>query len=271
MRNIFYVINITTTTNNFCPQTLKMDESVSCTEEEAPNEMKTIFELKIAEAYFEVDVSSPVDDIFDDKSFRGNFNDFLPPPSKFSRSKSMAYSLDGQTCCSGAIVSILKPHKILTVSTEFLNATVYNSSQICGRNINVLFGPKTDVSSLNSAIKNTGCGQSTTIDTVLSTSAGSDLHVTATFSPYHRPSDRSLGGCLLQIDCINCGDADSYDAVLLLDDFSMLSDATMPSPKSMQQRRQRREANLAAGLENEAERRRQQQGRISSEAAAAHR
>ncbi len=114
--------------------------------------------------------------------------------------------------------------------------------------------------SLHAAIKNTGLGQSTTIETILSTSSGADLRVTATLCPYHRPSDRSLGGCLLQIDFIHHGDEDSYEPVLLLDDFSTLSGAAPQSPKTVQQRLLHREANRVAGLENEAERRRQKQG-----------
>ena len=247
---------------------LRWDEGsrASC---ETFEEIKSMRDLCLSEPYDEIDSSFSCEVLFDDKSLRGSFNECLPSPSKFTRHKSMAYSCMDDKCCSGAIISILKPHKIITVSTEFLNTIEFSSSQICGRSIGVLFGPRTDTSSFTAAIKNTGLCQSATIDTILNTSAGADLRVTASFSPYRRPSDRSLGGCLLQIDCIHHGDESSPEPVLLLDDFTALPDSASPSTRTAQQRRLRREANLAAGRDNEAERRRQQRGRLPPDAAPA--
>ncbi len=231
--------------------------------------MQLMSEICLAEPYLELDSSCAGDDPFDGSTFRESFNETLPSPSKFSRSEPLQFAPMETRCCRGVIVSLVKPHKILAVAADILNMAEFTSGQICGRSINVLFGPRTDVSSVNAAIKNTALGQSSTIDTVLSSSTGADLHVTATLSPYHRPSDGSLGGCLLQIDCIHvpdvesCEPAKSLKPVFLLEDFCLLSDPStslQPSPKSALQRRLRREANLAAGLENEAERRRQKEG-----------
>ena len=228
-------------------------------------------DICLAEPYLEFDFSCDGDDPFNGSTLRESLNETLPSPSKFSRSESTPPAPMETRCCRGAIVSLVKPHKILAISSDISSMAEFTSDQICGRSINVLCGPRTDVSSLNAAIKNTALGQSSTIDTVLSSSTGADLHVTVTLSPYHRPSDRSLGGCLLQIDCIHisdvesCGPAKSSKPVLLLEDFCLFSDPSsslQPSPKSALQRRLRREANLAAGLDNEAERRRQQQGSL---------
>jgi hypothetical protein len=285
-------------------------------------------DMLLTEPYLEFDSSCDSDDPFKRSIFAENFNDVLPSPTKFSRSESKTFAPTETSCCRGAIVSLVKPHKILAVASDILSMAEFSSDQICGRSINVLLGPRTDVASLNVAIKNTGHDQSSTLNTVLSSSTGADLHVTVTFSPYRRASDGSLSGCLLQIDCIYlpdlespapvfalddvgflcdsrpsqaehatpdcidwrhphhelhpsvglennkpgharrqqgwCSRSKSLEAVLLLDDFGLLSDpSTSPQPllKTQLLRQLRREAKLAAGLENEAERRRQQQGR----------
>jgi hypothetical protein len=268
--------------------------------EEYQNDVHCISDLCLTSHYLEFDPNCASEDPFSASKFRENFNGELPPPSKFSRSE----STQTEICCRrGAIVSLLQPHKILAVAPDILSIAEFSSSQIRGRSINVLFGPRADVAPLNSAIKNTAHGQSSTIDTVLCTSAGADLHVTVTFSPYHRPTDRCLGGCRLQIDCIHFPDQESSEPVFILDDFGLLCesrpsaistpdslmlhsqvrwcpsdtklpelqiqfapDPSTPSTKQQLRRRFRREANLAAGLVNEAERRRQQDGWRAHEA-----
>ena len=226
-------------------------------------------DIFLSEPYLEFDTFSVgEDDPFNRTVFLESLNELLPSPSKFCRPESIPM---GACCCRGAIVSLVKPHKILAVAPDVLSLVEFTSDQICGRSVNVLFGPKTVEAPLTAAIKNTGHGQPTTIDTVLSSSKGADLNVTVTFSPYRRASDGSLGGCLLQIDFLHIPDFESSIPkqsslpVLLLDDVGIFFDPStspQPSPKSHFQRRLRREANLATGLENEAERRRQQQGRL---------
>jgi hypothetical protein len=253
-------------------------------------------DLCLAEPCFEFDSSCASEDPFDDATFRESFNELLPPPSKFSRSESV--SIASQTSwCRGALVSLLKPHKILSVAPDILKMTEFNCDQITGRSINVLFGPSTDAESLNAAIKKAAHGQSSTIYTVLSTSKGSDLHVTTTLSPYHRLSDKGLDRCpavcLLQIDCIHIPHMKPSEPVFILDEFGLISDSPLsshsttdpigcrhshlakvhgiqltsssstspqPSPRNQLRRRLRLQANLAAGRDNEEERRRQQQG-----------
>jgi hypothetical protein len=291
-------------------------------ETECCGEKSDIF---LTEPYLEFDSFGADEDPFKRTAFLESCSDYLPSPTKFSRSESTPLARMEASCCRGAILSLVKPHKILAVAPDILCIAGFTSDQICGRSINVLCGPRTDVALLTAAIKNTGHDHSSTIKTVLNSSTGAEQHVTATFSPYRRASEGSLGGCLMQIDCIYlpdlessspvfslddfnflcdspstqaaqstpdrighpgrevnvgaglddkaervqrqqgcCSSDKSLEPVLLLHEFGLLSDSStspQPSPKSPLQRRLRREANLAAGLENEAERRRQEQRR----------
>jgi hypothetical protein len=228
-----------------------------------------ISDICLVEPYLEFDSVSTDDDPFNGINFTESFNEILPSPSKFRRSESMTPM--ERSCHRGIIISILNPYTIIAVAPDILSIAEFTSGQICGRSINVLFGPRTDIASLSTAIKNAGHGQSSTIDNIFYSSTGVGLHVTATCSPYCRPSDRSLSGCLLQIDCIHIPDTASSEPerppepVLLLDVLCLLQ----PSPKCPLLRRLRREANLAAGRDNEAERRRQQRGRLPPDAAPA--
>ncbi len=229
-------------------------------------DMHCISDICLIEPYSEIDPCCATEDPFSGTNFRENFNDTLPFPSKFSRSESISSIPIDANCCRGAIVSLLKPHKILAVAPDILNTTKFSSIQICGRSINVLFGPDTDVVSLNAAIKNTAHGQSSTLDTILCTSAGADLHVTATLSPYHR-TDRSLGGCLLQIDCIHLPDLGCSEPVFILDDFDLLCDPTPPAhstPDIITSFDSILAPNLAIGMEHEVDGRWRQKGWLSS-------
>ena len=265
--------------------------------QEHADDLQSISDLCLAAPYLEFDPGCADEGLFSSSVFRENFNGFLPPPSKYSRSESTPFVQTEASCCRGAIVSLLKPHTILAVGPDILSLAGFNSEQMCGRSINVLFGPRTDVASLNAAIKNAGQNESSTIITILSSSTGADLHVTATLSPYHTLSDRSIGGCLLQIDCVHLPGMESAEPVFIMDGLSLLCDpptpppsrrpnlgwcpsdpspehehvtqasdqSTSPQPSPKDQiriRSMRREAKLAAGLENEAERRRQQQARL---------
>jgi hypothetical protein len=234
--------------------------------EEQGDDLRCISDICLIEPYSETEPCCATDDPFSGTNFRENFNDSLPFPSKFSRSEFMPSIPIDANCCRGAIVSLLKPHKILAVAPDISSITNFSSGQICGRSINVLFGPDTDFVTLNAAIKNTAHGQSSTFDTILFTSTGADLHVTATLSPYHR-TDRSLGGCLIQIDCIHLPDMESSEPVFILDDFGLLcgpAPHTHSTPDNIASFHTFRELNLAIGLEREAERRWRQKALLSA-------
>ena len=213
-------------------------------------------DLFLTEPYLEFDSSCDSYDPFKCSLFAESFNDVLPSPTKFSRSELLLKFAPTETsCCRGAIVSLVKPHKILAVASDILSMAEFSSEQICGRSINVLFGPRTDVASLNVVIKNTGHDQSSTLNTVLSSSTGADLHVAVTFSPYRRASDGSLSGCLLQIDCIYLPDLEAPVPMFALDDVDFLCDsrpsqAEHATPDCIDWRHPHHELHPSAGLEN---------------------
>ena len=69
--------------------------------------------------------------------------------------------------------------------------------------------------------------------------------------------EESMGGCLLRIHCVH---SDSEEPVFLLDDPGLFCDGKLiaMAPQSSAERQMLREARAAVGLENEAERRRQE-------------
>ena len=213
------------------------------------------FDISISHPYYEIDQSLPGSRPFDDASLKQSFNEALPAPIKFN--KVSTPDTCHTSCGHGAIVSLLKPHKILAASNEFLNTVGFTSSQICGRSISSVFGPRTDTVRIMAAIKNTGHLETTEVNTVLYASNGREVDLCASFSPYFKSSEAHLGGCLLQIHFIQSGDAGNSHPVYILEDFGLASEfRPLASPKHASERLLRREANLATGLEIDAEGRR---------------
>ena len=212
-----------------------------------------IFDFALNSPYLELEPSSSKK-IFSEESMQHSINETFPPPSKFSRARTTPLET---RCCQGAVLSLLKPHKIIAASDEFLHTVGFTSDQILSRSIQALTGPKTDMIELSAAIKNTGHMQAVQISTVLYTSSGQELEVTATLSPYVNVLSGSLGGCVLRIDCIRDGAGTSCPAFLLEDFGAMDLGGGARPPQSAAdaaaRRRQRRQANAATGLENESE------------------
>ena len=216
---------------------------------------KDAFDVALNCPYLELEPSSSKE-IFSEESMQQCMNETFPPPSKFSRARSSLSAQLETRCCQGAVLSLLKPHKIIAASKEFLHTVGFTSDQILSRSIQALLGPKTGMVELSAAIKNTGHMQAAQINTILYTSCGRELEVTATLSPYVNVLSGSLGGCVLRIDCIRDG-AGSSPAFLLEDFGAMGLGGGARPPQSAAdaaaQGRQRRQANAATGLENESE------------------
>ena len=208
-----------------------------------------IFDFALNSPYLELEPSSSKK-IFSEESMQHSINETFPPPSKFSRARTTPLET---RCCQGAVLSLLKPHKIIAASDEVLHIVGFTSDQILSRSIQALTGPKTDMIELSAAIKNTGHMQTVQISTVLYTSSGQELEVTATLSPYVNVLSGSLGGCVLRIDCIRDG-----EGTFLLEDFGSMASRDVACPPqsaadAAARRRCRRQANAATGLENESE------------------
>ena len=211
---------------------------------------KSTGELFLLQPYREIE--SPFLNSFDDGELKEILSEDLQSPSIFKRAVFACTDDPDATCCQGAIVSLVKPHQILSASEDFMLAFQLHCDQLRGRSISALFGPRTDVGLLNAAIKNTSHLCATEVKTVLYTSTGVEVALTAMLRPYCNASDGSLGGCLLQIVSIQTEDERT---VFLVEDLGAPS---APPAQRAGERRLQREARRATGRDNEAERRRQE-------------
>ena len=182
----------------------------------------------------------------------------LPHPRKYTRpKKSSGKSL--QTTCHGAILSISKPYVIYAVSTEILHTFGYTHHQLCGRGVCSLYGPRTDNSTISTAIKKASLLGATAISVVLYTLAGDAVQVSGSISPFLGYPCESSGECLLQIDSIHRLDG-ARDLVHLIDHLGFSGECSAP-PMSAASAQMHQEAKLRTGLDNEAELRRRRRHR----------
>ena len=214
-------------------------------------------DLCLNQPYIEVNKDSV---LFDRDPYISSCDTFaMPPPSKFKHpTQSSSRSIE-TTCCHGAVISLMKPHRILAVSSELLRTLGFASDQLCGRSISTLFGPRTDSTIITAAIKSTTQLITKQISAVLYTYAGLEVHVSGAILPFSGASTGTPGGCLLRIDRIDSADADGSHSVFLLDDLGFPGAGSSPSAK-VADIWARQEANRKTGLDNEAERRRQRWG-----------
>jgi hypothetical protein len=125
----------------------------------------------------------------------------LPPPQYYHRSVSQSTTSTSHEKESArnniptAILSLVKPHKILSISSDFLG---FGAEEMMGRSLNLLHGPNTDAKALTGAIKNAGLLSSTKISTTLYSRDGSELCINASCVPYFDEGG-ALAGCKLQL------------------------------------------------------------------------
>ena len=147
------------------------------------------------------------------------FNPILPSPIKFARKKILSTGTFTQFCCHGILLSLIKPHKIIEVSADFLRLFGFNSNQIRGHSLMALFGPLTNSISVSAAIKNTGNLLSSEMKTILYASSGQELNISATFVPFKNTLDGSIGGCLMRVDYVFSVESGDKGNIFLVDDF----------------------------------------------------
>ena len=97
-----------------------------------------------------------------------------------------------------AVLSLVKPHKIISISTKMCEYFGFGEEEIVGRSLNLLHGPKTDAKVVTGAIKNTGVLSSSQFATTLYARDGSELCINASCVPYFA-GDGVLAGCKLQL------------------------------------------------------------------------
>jgi hypothetical protein len=98
-----------------------------------------------------------------------------------------------------AVVSLVSPHKLLMLSQDFCELFGFSAdSEICGRAVKILQGPRTDPIGLIAGIKDSALSSTTRRTLVLYDRGGRDFELEVQFSPY-LGSDEVLSGCLLEL------------------------------------------------------------------------
>ena len=105
----------------------------------------------------------------------------LPPPTRFKRNKSPQTSNHPKTCSLAShwtcVVSSSRPYKVVSISDELADLFMHSPKDVCGRGINILQGPSTDVQTLHAALK---AADSRPLLATLYTSRGIELNLVLT-------------------------------------------------------------------------------------------
>ena len=118
----------------------------------------------------------------------------LPPPTRFRRSKPVPATSDDTIIT----VSADKCPKIIRVATELSQRFGYEPSEICGRSLNILQGPKTDSKALHHAIKSACVFCPAALPLSLYSREGAERTMTVSCWPI-TSGDGEVTGCSLQI------------------------------------------------------------------------
>jgi hypothetical protein len=98
-----------------------------------------------------------------------------------------------------ALVSLASPHRLLIITKEFCDLFGYSAdSEICGRALKTLVGPRTDLSALAAGMQSVAMIEVACYNLALYNRNGEDVKVEVTFSPYMSDSE-TLAGCLLDL------------------------------------------------------------------------
>ncbi len=98
-----------------------------------------------------------------------------------------------------AILSLHHPHKLLIVTQDFCDLFRYTvDSEICGRALKTLYGPRTDLDVITSSIQGVAMNEATRHTLVLYNRDGEGVQVLARFSPFLSDAE-TLAGCLLEL------------------------------------------------------------------------
>ena len=102
----------------------------------------------------------------------------LPPPTHYERKKYLQGSYNPTTYVQASnlicVVSSSRPYKVVSISDELAGLVMYSPEDVCGRSINMLQGPSTDVQKLHIALK---AADSCPLPATLYTSRGIELNI----------------------------------------------------------------------------------------------
>jgi hypothetical protein len=153
-----------------------------------------------------------------DDQFLNQLDRELPAPKPFSKSTEKYFDLKQNDACGKlvsslypnsskvrAVVSLLCPHTILSVSDSFVRWLGYTSQEIVGRSLKVFSGPRTDTFALNAAIKNAAVHNFECIESTIYSSSGTAFHVLVSCFPF-MDVDGVLLGCSIEIKHLGAND-----------------------------------------------------------------
>jgi hypothetical protein len=106
---------------------------------------------------------------------------------------------------ASVILSLHFPHKLLIVTQGLCDLFRYTvDSEICGRALKTLYGPRTDADAIATAIHNVAVNKATShpIGLVLYNRDGEGVQVMARFSAFLSDAE-TLAGCLLELSPVN--------------------------------------------------------------------
>ena len=120
----------------------------------------------------------------------------LPYAPCAGRTTSIAPSTKPQ---ASVVLSLHYPHKLLIVTQSFCSLFRYTiDSEICGRALKTLYGPRTDPDAIASDIRGVAMNEATRRTIVLYNRDGEGVQVMARFSPFLSDAE-TLAGCLLEL------------------------------------------------------------------------
>ncbi len=160
----------------------------------SPSPSGSISELEFQMNYSELVTIAGVSDIPELCPFEDEYDMPCAPCAGHSAS----FSARSKQLASG-IVSLQFPHKLLIVTQDFCDLFRYTiDSEICGRALKTLYGPRTNPSAIESGLRSVALNEATIHTIVLYNRDGEGVQVKARFSPFLSDAE-TLAGCLLEL------------------------------------------------------------------------
>jgi hypothetical protein len=164
-------------------------------ENSSPSPIEPVLELEFQMKYSELVTIAGVSDIPELCSFDEEYG---PPSAPCVGHHSGSFSAKTKPLAS-VILSLLSPHKLLIVTQDFCDLFRYTvDSEICGRALKTLYGPRTDSSMIASGIRSVAMNEAAAHTIVLYNRDGESVQVKALFTPYLSDAE-TLAGCLLEL------------------------------------------------------------------------
>jgi hypothetical protein len=158
-----------------------------------------LHELEFQIKYCELVTIAGVSDIPEFCPFGEEYD---PPSAPCAGHYTGSFSVKSKPPAS-VILSLHFPHKLLIVTQGFCNLFKYTTdSEICGRALKTLYGPRTDSGAIESGIHSVAMNEVTCHTIVLYNRDGEGVQVKALFTPYLSDAE-TLAGCLLELTPTN--------------------------------------------------------------------